>query len=297
MEKLRYLKLDAFIAGESNGNPAACIYLEKDQILSESDMQNIAKEHKGFVSEVIYCAMVDSSSCNLRYYSSECEVDFCGHGTIACMYHLLKTDEQLKQLPEIKINTKKGSLVVYNELQSLDAVFITAPNPEYLSVTVAAEEISENLGVIQNMLDKQYPINFINAGLRTLIIPITNLDNILALNPDEETLKAFCITNEIDIILVFTTDVTNENNKIRTRVFAPKFGYLEDVATGSGNSAMGYYMLKHNLWNREPISIEQNGEQNAYNVVKLKMSERKVLFGGSASVKIEGTYFLNTSDK
>jgi len=29
---------------------------------------------------------------------------------------------------------------------------------------------------------------------------------------------------------------------------APKFGYLEDLATGLGNSAMGYYMLKNQLW-------------------------------------------------
>ena len=75
-------------------------------------------------------------------------------------------------------------------------------------------------------------------------------------------------------------------------MFAPKFGYLEDPATGSGNSAFGYYMLKHNLWNGETISIEQNAELNNYNIVKMKIIAGKVLIGGNAAVKIEGKYFL-----
>ena len=84
-----YSKIDAFTAGNSLGNPAACLYLEPDQSLSEPEMLAIAKQHKGFVSEVIYCAQ-RSNGPHLTYYSSECEVDFCGHGTIACMYHLLR---------------------------------------------------------------------------------------------------------------------------------------------------------------------------------------------------------------
>ena len=79
---------------------------------------------------------------------------------------------------------------------------------------------------------------------------------------------------------------------MRTRVFAPHFGYLEDPATGSGNSAFGYYMLKHLLWDGRAVSIEQNAEITAFNVVKLKESAGKVLFGGSATAKIEGRYLL-----
>lgn len=50
-----YAKIDAFTAGGSLGNPAACLYLERGQALSEQTMLEIARRHKGFVSEVIYC--------------------------------------------------------------------------------------------------------------------------------------------------------------------------------------------------------------------------------------------------
>ena len=77
-----------------------------------------------------------------------------------------------------------------------------------------------------------------------------------------------------------------------TRVFAPKFGYLEDPATGSGNSAFANYLLSEGLWKGEPITIEQGGNDRIFNSVKLKCQDGEVLFGGKATKKIEGEYFI-----
>lgn len=292
MEKFEYKKINAFSVGKSSGNPAACIYLKSGQQLSDSEMLSIAKEHKGFVSEVIYCTPLENSVFQLRYFSSECEVEFCGHGTIACIYELIRVNDFLRVLPEMTITTNKGNLKVFNELEKLDAVFITAPNPQYYTTPVKLEGIADNLDISVDTIDRNYPIELIDAGLRTLIVPINSVKNVVEINPEELRLKEFCLSNGIDIILTFSMDVVDKMNKARTRVFAPRFGYLEDPATGSGNSAFGYYMLNHNLWKGEAIFIEQNGEMEDYNIVKLKMLDSKVLFGGSAIVKIEGLYLL-----
>jgi predicted PhzF superfamily epimerase YddE/YHI9 len=53
-----------------------------------------------------------------------------------------------------------------------------------------------------------------------------------------EELKRFCVKSQIDIIEVYTAETRNKRNDYRTRVFAPTFGYLEDPATGSGNSPL-----------------------------------------------------------
>ena len=42
---------------------------------------------------------------------------------------------------------------------------------------------------------------------------------------------------------VFSKQTADVSAYAHTRVFAPKFGYLEDPATGSGNSAYANYML------------------------------------------------------
>ncbi len=81
------------------------------------------------------------------------------------------------------------------------------------------------------------------------------------------------------------------SNIAHTRVFAPKFGYLEDPATGSGNSAFGYYMLKHNLWDGSLCSIEQGGNNRVFNVIKLHFQDNILLFGDKARTRIDGVYY------
>jgi len=43
---------------------------------------------------------------------------------------------------------------------------------------------------------------------------------------------------------------------------------------------------------RYPVTIEQGGNDRFYNSVKLKYSNGQVLFGGKATVRIEGNYLL-----
>ena len=101
--------------------------------------------------------------------------------------------------------------------------------------------------------------------------------------PDVSSLKAFCEGNDIDIILIYSLQVADTSNFAHTRVFAPKFGYLEDPATGSGNSAFANYLLSENMWDGSPITIEQGGNDRIFNAVKLKTFNGKVLFGGRAT--------------
>ncbi len=146
-------------------------------------------------------------------------------------------------------------------------------------------------------IETRFPVKAINAGLTTLIVPIKSLDSIIRITPDIGELKDFCINAEIDIIEVFTNKVSNMKNDFRVRVFAPTFGYLEDPATGSGNSALGYYLLLNQMWNKETIMIEQNGSLDKYNIVKLQKQQDengidRVLFGGGAITRIEGEYTI-----
>lgn len=292
MREYSYKKIDAFTSEKSLGNPAACIYLQEEQRLTDEEMQSIAKRHKGFVSEVVFCRKCKGSGLELIYYSSECEVDFCGHGTIACMYSLIKDTPQLLSMDELVIGTrKKGSLKVYNRISGQDAVFITAPEPVDIGTEMSPETIANILGLESHEISKQYPIDIINAGLTTLIAPIVTLTEEISIFPHEEELKIFCINNSIDIILVFSTEVWDKRNFAHTRVFAPKFGYLEDPATGSGNCAFGHYMLKNDMWDGNAISIEQGGRNIEFNTVKLATLNGTLLFGGRATDRIIGKYY------
>ncbi len=292
MKTYLYKKVNAFTSENSKGNPASYLYLGKDT-LSDEEMLGVGKEHAGFVSEVVFCSDSQNADVKLIYYSSECEVDFCGHGTIAAMYDLIKNNKKYCDKKELIIETnKKGFLTVFNSIDDEDAIYITAPKAEYLTLPVTRSEVAKAMSMSEDIIYNRYQMDFIDAGLRTLIVPISSLDAEVSLYPNEACLKEFCLDNGIDIILIFTMTTASEHHIAHARVFAPKFGYLEDPATGSGNSAFGYYMLKHGLWNGSYTSIEQGGDRFPYNTVKIKKLEEYILFGGKAMVRIEGKYYI-----
>jgi PhzF family phenazine biosynthesis protein len=297
MKKYRFKKIDAFASGQSTGNPAGAVYLDSPDEIKPEEMLRIARELKGFVSEVGYVWRIDRTTCGLRYWSSEREVEFCGHATIAIMYDLIWNDQDLIKNDLIHIVTNRGKLTVENRIKSDDAVFITAPAPVFSSRAVARNPVAEVFRINDSELSSEYAISIVNAGLETLIIPVRKLNAVLSLTPSLEELKDFCVRHGVDIITVFSEETSNSGNRFRTRVFAPTFGYLEDPATGSGNAALGYYLVKNGKWDGALITLEQNGSMDNPNIVRLiaKPDDRgdtRVLFGGNAVVKIQGEYVL-----
>ena len=290
MKQIRYIKSNAFTFGASLGNPAAALITE-DECLTPEQMQQIAAEHKGFVMETVFCSPSETAECKLTYYSSECEVDFCGHGTIATMYSIIKDDASLRAKKVLAVETnKKGMINVYNEIDTEDAVYIEAPSPIEHSMNFSIDEIESILTLRKGSINSERKIRIIDAGLRTLIVPVTQFEDEVSVYPDEAALKAFCEGNDIDNILIYSLQVADASNYAHTRVFAPKYGYLEDPATGSGNSAFANYLLTENMWDGSPITIEQGGNDRIFNAVKLKTLNGKVLFGGRATIKILGDY-------
>lgn len=103
MQRYRFKKIDAFVQGQSTGNPAGCVYLPNEDALSIEGMQQIARELAGCVSEVVFISP-DDGHYGLRFFSAEREVAFCGHGTIAVMYDLIKNDPVLSRDPITRIH-------------------------------------------------------------------------------------------------------------------------------------------------------------------------------------------------
>ncbi|MEW5734704.1 MAG: PhzF family phenazine biosynthesis protein [Thermodesulfobacteriota bacterium] len=298
MKRFRFQKLDAFARAGSPGNPAGMVLLDSFDQITPREMLGIARELKGFVSEVGYAARTGKAAFRLMYYSSEREVAFCGHATIAILYQLIRTSEDLLGLEEIRIQTPMGDLAVENRIRAEDSVYITAPPPAFSGRAISVEDTAGALGLDLREIRGDLPVRIVNAGLETLLVPLKGLAATLALAPDEARLKEFCVAKAVDIVVVFSGEVADPRNRYRSRVFAPVFGYLEDPATGSGNAALGSYLLERKMWDGEPISLEQNASFATPNIVRLKAGKDpaapfRVAFGGGAAVRMDGTYFLH----
>ena len=298
MKQFPFKKIDAFATSTSPGNPAGLISLNAETDIAVSDMQRIARELNGFVSEVGYRWPLSDGTIRLRYFSSEREVEFCGHATIAILYDLILNDPLLLARPTLTIRTNSSTLEVENRIPTENAVYITSPAPQFRNPSIDILPLANALHTRPELIHPSHPISIVNAGLETLMVPMATLDSVLSLAPPLEELKAYCLSQSVDILLAFSQETTSPAHSFRTRVFAPTFGYLEDPATGSGNAALGHYLLKNGLWDGHPVLIEQNGNRPHPNRVRIvaKPSTRgttNVLFGGGAIVRIHGHYLLS----
>jgi PhzF family phenazine biosynthesis protein len=295
MERFRFKKIDAFVEGQSIGNPAGCVYLPGPDALSGDAMQQIAHELGGFVSEVVF-VYSDEGYTALRYFSPEREMAFCGHCTVAVMYDLIKNDPELARNPIIRVHVQGHELLVRNDIASSDSVFISTPLPKFLTTTLDRDDVAAALKIPPGEIHEKNRIMLVNTGLSTLIVPLVSLDTLLSLLPDQKNLKEFCMRNDIELILVFSDEVSSKDNSYRTRVFAPAFGYLEDPATGSGNAALGYYLLNAHIWDGRMLRVEQGRSREHPSIIRLESDasklQRTVFFGGNARVKIEGDYLF-----
>lgn len=297
MKILRFKKIDAFATEYSSGNPAAVICLNRLDELSEDEKLQIAKELKGFVSEVGYVSPGTETDYELCYYSSEREVAFCGHATIAILNDVIASNEALHSQETLSVAIRNARLQVENRYEDEKSVYISAPAAKFSAKEVRAADISVALNSRPEDLDGSRSIRIVNGGLETLIVPAAGLSSLLSIAPELKRLEEFCVQIGVDIVLVYSSEVAFRESRYRTRVFAPRFGYLEDPATGSGNSAFGYYLLAQGMWNGEKIRIEQNGFRDTPNFVQLLSRQTiaddvRVWFGGGASVKIDGQYRL-----
>lgn len=295
MQRLPFKKIDAFVHDHSGGNPAGCIYLDSPESLSPARMQQIAREMAGCVSEVVFVYPEDGHT-TLRFFSSECEVSFCGHGTIAAMYDLIRNNPALLRDPVVRIRIGGRETLVRNEIATSDAVFIGAPIPLTQAPRIDSDAVAAALKVPPGEIADPAGITTVNAGLATLLVPLRSLATLLAVRPDPANLREFCTRCGIEIVLIYSSEVTTPGASFRTRVFAPVFGYIEDPATGSGNAAFGYHLLAMKRWDGRLLAIEQGKSRDHPNIIRLvsdsSEKQRSVFFGGNAVVRIEGEYLL-----
>ena len=92
---------------------------------------------------------------------------------------------------------------------------------------LSLDDIAATLKIPPAEIVEKNRIMLVNAGLAILIVPLVSLDTLLALHPDQKNLREFCLVNNIEIILVFTREVSLNYNNYRTQVFAPVLATLK----------------------------------------------------------------------
>ena len=91
---MKMYQVDAFTQQLFKGNPAAVLVL--DDWLDDALMQNIALENN--LAETAFVKRIDDENYQIRWFTPQVEVDFCGHATLASAFVLFKDYSQAKTI-------------------------------------------------------------------------------------------------------------------------------------------------------------------------------------------------------
>lgn len=214
--ELPIYQVDAFASAVFSGNPAAVCPLES--WLPDDTMQAIAMENN--LAETAFFVR-NNGRFELRWFTPVCEVDLCGHATLASAHVLF---HELKESAEVlRFETKSGELVVRREGDRLAMDFPSRP-PQKVEVDA---QLAGAMG--------GRPVEILAA--RDYLVRYESAHEVQALSPDMEALKT------IDRFAFIATAPGTDCDFV-SRFFAPAEGIPEDPATGSSHCTLTPYWAK-----------------------------------------------------
>lgn len=268
--KLTIYQVDSFSEKPFKGNPAGvCV---TDEILDVELMQNIAMEMN--LSETAFVVPQAKTSVagdpdgqrlyDLRWFTPKCEVDLCGHGTLAAA-HILFTEYGITG--ELNFKTRSGIL---SAVQSSDGIVLDFP-----ATDVEESPLPEDLKPLFSE-----GVLYTGKTEDLLFVELPTEMDIRNFKPDFSILKEAGIAELIITAWAGTKEETGGYN-VASRVFAPGFGIDEDPVTGAAHCVIGPYWQKKRGVSR--IAAFQASRRGGFLTLEMK-GDRVTLAGKAVTV-------------
>ena len=241
--------INAFIDGETGGNPAGVVF-DADRF-TVIEKQKIAKLVG--LSETAFVSCSESADFKLEFFTPSRQIAHCGHATIAAFSYL-------KNLGKIEgIESSKETIDGNRAIRFVDAAaYMEQKAPIFTDVTHRIQEIADAIGVSPEQISgKPYKVN---TGNSFFIINIPDRDVLRGLKPDYSAIER--ISDEYDLIgfYPFTTVTNYKTSDASTRMFAPRYGILEEAATGMAAGPLACYLHNQLNCSKSLYVIEQGFE-------------------------------------
>ncbi|MFI8874514.1 PhzF family phenazine biosynthesis protein [Streptomyces sp. NPDC055243] len=289
------LRYTAFSADPAGGNPAGIVLDAAG--LDDAAMLGIAAE-VGYSESAFLTPAPDSASASasasgqagraydVRYFSPQAEVPFCGHATVAAAVALA---EHGAGAGDFVFSTRAGTVpVTVTDADGAPRATLTSVEPHVDEVTAA--DLTEALASLDwpaDDLDPALPPRIAYAGARHLILAAATRERLADLSYDFERLAA--LMRRLDLTTVQL--VWREKDlTFHVRDPFPVGGVVEDPATGAAAAAFGAYARELGLVPAESeLTLHQGADMGRPGVltVNLRDGDAKVRVSGAA-VRIEG---------
>lgn len=294
MSRPKFFITDVFTTQRYGGNPLAT-FIDCGS-LSDQEMQQIAKEINFSETTFITSRHPKNDGYDVRIFTPNAEIDFAGHPTLGTA-HIIRNKLRLESAHEISLNLRVGQIPVTFIASSgkPPTLWMKQMTPKF-GKRLVAEALTRVLGIAQSDIDENFPIEEVSTGFPTLVVPLKNLATLkrVKINRDEY----FALVNDAwaKIILVFSPQGYEKNQRLSVRVFGDYYGITEDAATGSSNGCLAAYLAHHKLLGSSSIemAVGQGYEIARPSTLLLRANETnngiEVFVGGSVVDVAEGLW-------
>ena len=227
------LRYAAFTDHGEGGNPAGVVLDASG--LTPAEMLRIAAE-VGF-SETAFLMPEEPGRAEVRYFSPQAEVAFCGHATIATAVALAERDGP----GALHLTTAAGPVTVTTDMTP-DGAAATLTSPPASSTPADEPTIDlllHALGWSRDDLDPAYPVHVANAGNDHPVVGVSSLERLAAFDYDYDELAALMAERGWTTVHALWAE-TPELFHVRNAF--PPGGVVEDPATGAAAAAFGGYL-------------------------------------------------------
>ncbi len=226
-------RLSAFADGNTGGNPAGVWVGE--QLPDASTMRAIAAE-VGY-SETAFVAPRNGPRRDVRYYSPESEVSFCGHATIATGVVLGRAHGE----GTYTLTTAVGEVpvTVHRRDAHYEAALTSVATRHEIASEALVGEALDRLGWSARELDTSIPPAKAYAGAWHLVLATASAERLARLDYDFEALKALMLRENLTTVQLVWRE---RHDLFHSRNPFPVGGVVEDPATGASAAALGGYL-------------------------------------------------------
>lgn len=262
---LEFYVVNAFITEQvHSGNPAAVCVLKEP--LSETVMQQVAAQHN--LSETAFVVANSQNRYDIRWFTPSCEVDLCGHVTLAAA-KVLRDYFDVEET--IYFDSASGELAVCDTANGLTLNFPLR--------SMAAISDSRLVDQYRNAFNDP-KAEVLNIGDKAMVIT-NNEAAVTDFIPD------FSAISELPCKIVYFS-AKSQSVDFVCRVFAPNAGIPEDPVTGSAYTSLAPYWAAK--LGKDSLTAEQRSARGG--LVTLQLDKERVNISGNACTVIKGEWLI-----
>jgi trans-2,3-dihydro-3-hydroxyanthranilate isomerase len=301
--RYRFLTADVFTDRPFGGNPLA-VFPDARGIPGER-MQQIAREFN--LSETVFVLPPEdpAHTRKLRIFAPASELPFAGHPTVGTAFVLAAIGEvpiaggETRAVFEEGVGPvpvmirAEGGKPVFTQLTAAKLPEVGPPPPP---IPELAEMLSLEPGdLLDGLLDGEDAPEAVSCGVPFLYIPLRNRDAVRRARLRADRWEALLGGYWAQEVYVFARDPELPGSHLRSRMFAPRMGIVEDPATGAATASFGGYLASRAPERAGTLHwvIEQGFEMGRPSILHLEADKQDgritaVRVGGASVLMSEG---------